>query len=57
MENNQPERMWTVEEMAEYLGMTEYTIRKYLREGEIVGKRLKREWRVLDSEFQRFLNK
>lgn len=52
------ERMLTVEEVAERLQVSEWTIRDWLRTGRLKGHRMggrKLGWRVRPSELQRFL--
>ena len=50
------DRLLTVPEVAERLRISDYTVRKWLREGKIQGRRLGGAgWRVLESEVQRFI--
>lgn len=37
---------YTVEEAAQMLGIAEFTVRKWLRDGKLAGKRVGRFWRI-----------
>jgi len=37
---------YTVEEAAQMLGIAEFTVRKWLRDGKLTGKRVGRFWRI-----------
>jgi excisionase family DNA binding protein len=37
---------YTVKEAAEILGISEFTVRVWLRDGKIIGKRVGRLWRI-----------
>jgi excisionase family DNA binding protein len=51
------EKLYTVEEVAEYLALNPATIRAYLRDGELQGVKLgPRQWRVKESALQAFLD-
>ena len=39
--------LWTVKDAADYYRVTEYTIRKWLRAGEIMGRKIGGSWRVI----------
>lgn len=41
--------LFTVEELAELLGVQERTIREYLREGKLHGRKLANRWYVTDD--------
>jgi len=50
------EKLYTVEEVSEYLTLNPATIRQYLREGELQGIKLgPRQWRVKESALEAFL--
>lgn len=53
----QPEHLWTVGEIAERLGVTDETVRRWLREKALAGVRLgkKAGWRVRESDLERFI--
>lgn len=45
-----------VREAAKRLGLSEETVRRYLRSGELRGSRLKLEWRIPAEEVERLLS-
>jgi excisionase family DNA binding protein len=50
------EKLYTVEEVAEYLALNPATVRLYLRDGELQGIKLgPRQWRVRESALEDFL--
>ncbi len=53
------DRLLTVPEVAERLRMSEWTLRRWLREGRLKGVRLpgKLGWRVRESEAEAFLKR
>ena len=51
------EKLYTVEEVAEYLALNPATVRVYLRDGELQGIKLgPRQWRVKESALQAFVD-
>ena len=48
-------RVFTVDEAADYLHVTPYTIRKWLRKGKIPGRKIGRIYRILEDELQAVL--
>lgn len=48
-------RVFTVDQAAEYLHVTPYTIRKWLRKGRIPGRKIGRLYRILEAELQALL--
>jgi excisionase family DNA binding protein len=44
--NEMGELFYTVEETAELLGVTVYTIRRWLKDGKLSGKRVGKFWRI-----------
>jgi len=48
-------RVFTVDEAAEYLHVTPYTIRKWLRKGKIPGRKIGRLYRIFQAELEAFL--
>jgi excisionase family DNA binding protein len=45
--------MYSVKEAAQELGVSERRVRKLLQEGRIQGKKLARDWVVLDLNYKR----
>jgi len=50
-----PEKLYTPEEVAEYLRISIITMRSYLREGIIKGIKVRNQWRITSEELERFL--
>ena len=51
------ERLMTVDEVAEYLGLNPATVRLHLRNGELVGFKVgPRHWRIRESALEAFVN-
>ena len=48
-------RILNTEQAAEKLQVKALTVRKYLRKGLIPGKRLGREWRIVETDLELFL--
>jgi excisionase family DNA binding protein len=48
-------RILNTEQAAEKLQVKPLTVRKYLRKGLIPGKRLGREWRIVETDLEMFL--
>jgi excisionase family DNA binding protein len=46
--------LFTVEELSEILDIQETTIRKYLRDGKLKGRKLARRWYVSEENLQDF---
>jgi len=46
------ERLFTVEEVADYLRISQETVRRLLRSGQLVGVHIGRTWRVPLSELE-----
>ena len=49
-------RILNTEQAAEKLQVKPLTMRKYLRNGLIPGKRLGREWRIVETDLEKFLS-
>jgi excisionase family DNA binding protein len=49
------EHLFSVEEVAERLGMSRYTIAEWLRSGRLTGRRIGRFWRVRESDLEAFI--
>jgi excisionase family DNA binding protein len=51
------ERFLTTEDIAEQLQVTEYTVRKWIRDGAIPAIRVGKNWRVAPADYQAFLQR
>lgn len=49
------EKIYTVKEVAVYLGLKPETVRVMLREGRIKGIKVSRDWRVTESALKAFV--
>lgn len=49
-------KSFTAQQVAERLGVSAATVQDLLRSGELIGYKLKRQWRVLDSDLRAFLD-
>lgn len=49
-------RMLTVNEAADYLRVTPYTLRKWLRKGRIRGRKIGRIYRIMEAELEMVLS-
>ena len=49
------ERLFSLAEVAERLGMSRYTIGEWLRSGRLTGRRIGRFWRVRESDLEAFM--
>ena len=49
------ERLFTVAEVAEYLSISEQTLRRWINEGTLTAIKLGRELRIAESDLQAFL--
>lgn len=49
------ERLYTVEELSEYLKLLPIVIRRKLVSGEIKGFKIGKEWRIKESALQEFI--
>lgn len=52
---NKDERLLTVEETAERLGLRPNTVRIYLRAGRITGLKVGNLWRIRESDLLRYM--
>jgi len=50
-----PENAYTTKQAAEYLQISEWTVRRYLREGVIKGFKLGQSWRIKESELDKLM--
>ena len=48
--------VYTVEEVAKMLKVSEQTVRTLIREGEIPAKRIGRVWRIKKEDFEAYMN-
>lgn len=51
------EKLYSVEEAAELLGISPLTLANWLRAGKITGTKIGRKWRITDSDLQAFIEK
>jgi len=49
------EKLYTVEEAAEALGISPLTLGNWLRAGKITGTKIGRKWRITESDLQSFI--
>ncbi len=49
------EQLYTVGDIAELLGVTKYTVSKWLREGNLGGVKVGRLWRIRESDLDEFI--
>ncbi len=50
------EKLYTTEEVANYLGLTRRTIYTYIEQGKLRAKKVGREYRITQSSLDAFLN-
>ena len=51
------ERLYTLKEASEALGISPLTLRKWIIAGQIVGTKIGKQWRITESDLQDFINK
>ena len=51
------EKLYTVQEASESLGISPLTLGKWLREGKITGTKLGKLWRITETDLQNFIEK
>lgn len=51
------EKVYTVQEASEVLGVSPLTLGKWLREGKIIGVKLGKLWRITETDLQDFISK
>ena len=49
------EKLHSVEEAAEVLGISPVTLGDWLRAGKIIGTKIGRQWRITESDLQSFI--
>ncbi len=50
-------KLYTVEETARFLEVSDQTVRKYLRNGLLSGKKIGRRWHVKGQSIKKFIEK
>jgi excisionase family DNA binding protein len=53
---SQPDQILTVDEVAAFLKVEKKTVYKLIARGELIAKKVLRDWRVQFSDVQNFLN-
>jgi excisionase family DNA binding protein len=48
-------RMMSIRELAEFFGVSEKTVRRWIESGQLEAHRLGRQWRIAPEEIERFL--
>lgn len=48
-------KAYTIQQVAEIMSVTEYTVYKWLRDGELKGTKLKSKWRIMKSDLEEFI--
>lgn len=48
------ETLYSIKEVAEFLRVTERTIRRWIVDGKLTATRFGRQWRIANSDFQAF---
>ena len=56
-ESYMPQPLLTLDEAAERLRTTSWTVRRWIREGKLVGTRIGGEWRVDPVDLEEFIRK
>lgn len=51
------EKLYTVQEVSEVLGVSPLTLGKWLRAKKIVGTKMGKLWRITESDLQAFIEK
>ena len=51
------EKLLTLKEASEALGISPLTLRKWIIAGQIVGTKIGKQWRVTEQDLQDFINK
>lgn len=49
-------KLYTIDEVADFLRVSTRTVRRYIKEGKISGFKVGRGWRFSDTEISRFIN-
>jgi excisionase family DNA binding protein len=48
-------RLWSIKEAAEFFGVSERTVRRWISAGLLTAHQLGRQWRITSDEIERFL--
>ena len=48
-------RMMSIREVAEFFGVSEKTVRRWIQSGQLEAHQLGRQWRIAPEEIERFL--
>jgi excisionase family DNA binding protein len=51
------DRLMTVDEVAKFFSVTKYTVRMWIKDGELPARKLNNKWRILKSEVVKFAQK
>ena len=51
------ERLYTLKEASEALGISPLTLRKWIIAGQIVGTKIGKQWRITETDLQDFISK
>ena len=51
------ERLYTLKEASEALGISPLTLRKWIIAGQIVGTKIGKQWRITETDLQNFIEK
>jgi excisionase family DNA binding protein len=52
-----PNKFYTIEETSDFLDLSSQTIRKFLRESKLEGKKIGRRWHILGKNVINFVKK
>jgi len=52
-----PKQWLTVADVCDYLGVTPYVVTKMLREGDLTGLKIGREWRIARTDLEAWINR
>lgn len=53
--NNKDSPMLNISQVSEHLSLSEWTVRKMLRSGEIKGSKIRNRWRVRPSDLNSYI--
>lgn len=56
-ETRKMENLYTVREVAKYLGIKEATVRMYITKKQLPAAKMGREWRILESDLKTFIER
>ncbi|OQX56659.1 MAG: hypothetical protein B5M53_00325 [Candidatus Cloacimonas sp. 4484_209] len=52
-----PNKLYTIDEISNFLDLSSQTIRKYLRDKRIAGKKIGRRWHILGKDIINFVKR